>query len=635
MCGVCGIVALAGEREVDLAQGRIDSIVKALAHRGPDDVGTARQESVLFGATRLTIRGPSGGRQPFRDTASGVMAVCNGEIDNSASLKNWLRDRGRPVADVTDVAVLPQLYLELGESFVEELVGAFALAIWDPRERCLLLARDRAGERPLFYTVENGLVRFATEIAALAQDTSQPLTPDLEALRGYLRFGSFASPQTPFREIRKVPPAGLVRIDAAGIRVRRYWRWRITAREEREPSLEAFDAVFREAVRRQSEADVGYGFFLSGGIDSSLVAAVARSLRPEVRPRAFTLRFAEQSYDEGSFAGQVAHRLGCEHVSVWVTPQDFPAGIAELVCMVGEPLADPAWVPTALLARRAAQDVKLALVGEGADELFAGYPTYIGAQVAQHYAALPHAVKGIVRRLVELWPPSDKKVTLSFLLKRFVAGAELDGIARHLLWTSNVPPALLDRLTVTGAAMQERPAASGEEVRLTSAEELGGGAALLDRIQRIDLETSLAEGLLTKADRASMRSALELRAPFLDRDVMTFATSLSPRQRVRGTRTKVFLKRYAETYLPHGIVHRKKRGLSVPLSTWIRDPLRAWAESRLGDPRLARAGVSPEAALAVFQEHCERKADHGRALWAVIVLDEWLRWTEESVRLRS
>jgi asparagine synthase (glutamine-hydrolysing) len=621
MCGVCGIVALSGEREADLTQGRIASMIEALAHRGPDDIGTGRGPSVFFGATRLAIRGPSGGKQPFRDAASGVVAVCNGEIDNSASLRSWLRDRGRSVEDVTDVAVLPHLYLELGEKCVEELVGAFALAIWDPRQRCLWLARDRAGERPLFYTVENGLIRFATEIAALAQDAAYPLSPDLPALREYLRFGSFASPQTPFREIRKVPPAGLVRIDADGIRVRRYWRWEIVTRRKQEPTLKAFDAVFREAVRRQSEVDVEYGLFLSGGIDSSLVAAVARQLRPEVRPRAYTIRFAEQSYDEGDVAGQVARRLGCEHVPVWVTPQEFPDGIAELVRMVGEPLADPAWVPTALLARRAAQDVKLALVGEGADELFAGYPTYIGARAAQHYAALPGAAKGIVRRCVELWPPSDKKVTLSFLLKRFVAGADLEGIARHLLWTSNIPPALLRRLVGTEP--------EDAEVQSAASEELRGGAELLDLLQRIDLETSLAEGLLTKADRASMQSALELRAPFLDRDVMDFAASLPVRDRVRGTRTKVFLKRYAEMYLPQGIVHRKKRGLSVPLSQWIRGPLREWAESRLGDARLARAGVNPEAVREIFREHCERRADHARSLWAVIVLDEWLRWADK------
>jgi len=622
MCGVCGIVAFTREREADLVPERISSMIESLAHRGPDDIGIGRSTSAFFGATRLAIRGITGGRQPFRDPASGVVAVCNGEIDNSGELKAWLLDRGRPVEDKSDAAILPNLYLELGEKCVEELAGAFALAIWDPRSGCLLLARDRAGERPLFYVAEKGLVRFANEIAALATDRSLSLHPDLQALRHYLRFGSFVSPQTPFEEIRKVPPANLVRIDAEGVSVRRYWNWEITSRSKRAPVLEEFDAVFREAVRRQSEADVEYGAFLSGGIDSSLVVAVARSVRPGIRLRTYTIRFSEESYDEGDFAGQVARELGCEQVPLWVNVEAFPEGIAELIRLVGEPLADPAWVPTALLAHRAAQDVKLALVGEGADELFAGYPTYIGAQAARYYARLPDRVRGFLRSLVGILPPSDRKVTLSFLLKKFVAGVELDGVVRHLLWTSNIPPELLRRLLKSGTMDADmRPV---REVRPPD------GTHILDRVQRIDLETTLAEGLLTKADRAGMQSALELRAPFLDREVMEFAASLPVRERVRGIRTKVFLKRYAERYLPKKIMHRKKRGLSVPLSGWLRGPLHDWAESRLGDARLERAGIDPEAALSILGEHCARRADHARALWTVIVLDEWLRWVDSN-----
>ena len=267
-----------------------------------------------------------------------------------------------------------------------------------------------------------------------------------------------------------------------------------------------------------------------------------------------------------------------------------------------------------MLARRAARDVRLALVGEGGDELFAGYPTYIGVRVAQFYSGLPQWLKATVRRIVDRWPPSDKKVTLSFLLKRFVAEAEQDGITRHLIWISNIPPTLLQRLGISQVEWPGKPSAAGHEI--------------LDLVQLIDLETSLAEGLLTKADRASMQSAVELRAPFLDKAVMDFAATIPAEERVRGIRTKVFLKRYAERYLPRKIVHRKKQGLSVPLSLWLRGPLRDWAESRLSDPRLAGVGLQPAALKEIFYEHCARKVDHARALWTVIVLDEWLRWAE-------
>jgi asparagine synthase (glutamine-hydrolysing) len=510
------------------------------------------------------------------------------------------------------------MYRELGDQFVERLVGAFALAVWDARAHRLLLARDRAGERPLFYHLsgegDERTVRFATEIAALTRDGTAALTRDSEAIFHYLRYGCFAAPLTPFREIRKVAPAQVVSFDPKTVETRRYWRWSAPESEKRAPSVEAFDQTFRQAVLRQSEIDVEYGVFLSGGIDSSLVAAVARSVRSGFRPRAYTLRFEDPSYDEGNFAGEVAGLLGCEQVTVWVKPESLPSEIAGLVRMVGEPLADPAWVPTALLSRRAAQDVKLALCGEGADELFGGYPTYLGAQWADRFNRLPPLLRSALRSVINRWPPSDKKVTLSFLLKRFVAAAEQEGMARHRLWTSNLPPALLRRLGLPDAAPDPETDSAG---------------LLLDRVQRCDLETSLAEGLLTKADRASMGSALELRAPFLDRAVMEFAATLPVDERVRGITTKVFLKRYAHRYLPGKIVERKKRGLSVPLSRWLRGPLRDWAGSRLLDDRLARAGVDPNGVRALLDEHTRRQADHARALWTLITLDEWLRWCEE------
>ncbi|MGA2383600.1 MAG: asparagine synthase (glutamine-hydrolyzing) [Gemmatimonadales bacterium] len=612
MCGVCGSVRFDPRAAVrERQEGEVATMLQALAHRGPDDVGAHASGSAVLGATRLAIRGLAGGQQPLVDRATGVVAVCNGEIDNHVELRAFLRARGRETTLETDIAVIPGLYLELGESFVERLAGAFAIAVWDPRAARLLLARDRAGERPLFFAVGEGGVRFATEIAALAAVPAQRLSADPAALRGFLRFGYFAAPTSPFAEVRKVGPAETVTIDAAGVRRRRYWRWAIGAEPKRAPDANAFDGIFREAVRRQSEVDVRYGAFLSGGIDSSLVAAIASRVRPDYPLKAFTLRFQEASFDEGTFAERIARQLGIPSEAVWVKPEAFPQVLAELIAHAGEPLADPAWVPTAMLSRRAAEEVKVALVGEGGDELFGGYPTYLGAQIAQRYARLPAGVRTVCRRLVEAWPPSDKKVSISFLLKKFVAAAQLDGLQRHVDWTSNIGPELLARLGVSDAD----PAWSEE-----------APASLLDAVQRRDLETSLAEGLLTKADRASMHSALELRAPFLDQTVLEFAATLPERDRVRGVTTKAFLKRYALRYLPRGIVHRRKRGLSVPLSRWLREPLREWAVARLGSARLGEAGVEREGALALFEEHLSRRADHARALWTLIVLSEWLEW---------
>ena len=356
--------------------------------------------------------------------------------------------------------------------------------------------------------------------------------------------------------------------------------------------------------------DVDFGVFLSGGIDSSLVSAVVRSLHPKRPLKAYTLRFEEQSFDEGRFAAAVAKQLKMELVTVRVKPDDVRDGLKSLIRLVGEPLADPAWIPTTLLAQRAAQDNKMALVGEGADELFGGYPTYIGAGVAERFARLPAWLKSAIRRVVEALPLSEKKVTISFLLKRFVQGAALNGMTRHRQWVSNITPTLLRQLGVAPIDL-ESDAADGD---------------LLDRAQQWDLETLLAEGLLTKSDRASMSSALELRAPFLDEAVMEFAKSLQIEDRVRGFKTKVFLKRYARRYLPDNIVNRRKRGLSVPIGSWLRGPLKEWATATLENGRLEQVGIHTSAAMELFSEHCQRKADHARALWTLLVLGEWLDW---------
>jgi len=619
MCGICGIVNLAPPFNRQRAIEHVQRMVNAVAHRGPDESGIYDDDRVVLGATRLAIRGLKSGRQPIQDPATGIVAVCNGEIDNHRELRSFLESKGYQIPLSTDVAVLPPLYDLLGDRCVEQLVGAFALALWDPRKLQLVVARDRAGERPLFYQVNGSVIYFATELSALACVPSFALQPDLAALAGYLRFGSFTAPETPFTGIQKVCPAEMISFDPAGIRRKRYWRWSVVESVKSEPSLETFDQIFRTAVRRQSDVDVDFGLFLSGGIDSSLVAAVASTVACK-RPRcAYTLRFEEASYDEGSFAEQIAHELDLDNISVWVKPEDFPRGISHLVRMVGEPLADPAWVPTAMLAERASQDVKMALVGEGADELFAGYPTYIGARLAEKYSKCPRPLKGIARRIVEALPLTEKKVTFSFLLKRFVAGADLDGLERHLFWTSNFAPELMERLGFPSLSHQISKR-DGD---------------LLDHVQRLDLETSLAEGLLTKADRASMQSALELRAPFLDQAVMEFAAKLPSRERVTGIATKVFLKRFALRYLPKKIIQRKKRGLSIPLSHWLRGPLREWATERLSGGRLSDLGVRSSTIVKLLQEHFAREADHARALWTLLVLAEWVDWVKEEKQNHS
>ena len=344
MCGICGIVAIDSHAQRSgCERQRVEAMLEALSHRGPDDAGLHATDSAVMGATRLAIRGRDDGRQPLLDPQSGIMAVCNGEIDNHRELREWLASRGRAVRQRTDVAVIPGLYAELGDAFAEKIIGAFAVAVWDPRHYRLILARDRAGERPLFYARNSGSVLFATELAALIGHNRLPVSFDQIALRKYLQFGIFPSPDSPFTEVRKVAPGEVIQFGADGIRRRTWWRWPVVETSKSPPSEEVFDKIFREAVRRQSDVDVDFGVFLSGGVDSSLVSAMVRSLQPGRRVKAYTLRFEEESFDEGSFAESVAARLGLESVTVWIRPEHIREEMRSLVRLVGEPLADPAW----------------------------------------------------------------------------------------------------------------------------------------------------------------------------------------------------------------------------------------------------------------------------------------------------
>jgi asparagine synthase (glutamine-hydrolysing) len=477
MCGICGIVTFGGPMTDLDRRAAVDAMLAALRHRGPDALGHAGDLQARLGATRLAIRGMDEGGQPVQDVESGVLVVCNGEIDNHDALRQWLKAQGREVASGADIAVLPGLYLELGAQFVERLVGAFAIAVWDPRRGALLLARDRAGERSLFYRAGEGAVRFASELSALAADKGRPA--DAAALRRFLHTGCFLGGDTPLQGVAQVAPGEVLTFDAAeGPARRQYWRWSPKPRAAPDVSVAAFDPVFRQAVARQSEVDVEYGIFLSGGLDSSLVAAVASEIRPGKTCKAYTLRFAEESYDEGDWAMQVADSLGLETIAVEVTPEAFPEALADLIAHCGEPLSDPAWIPTALLARRAAQDVKVALVGEGADELFGGYPTYIGGLAAERYNRAPAVFRSLFKAAVERWPVSDRKVALSYLLKRF--GARPAEPARRLdvvdfgADAAAARPCAVARRTA-GRAARARP--PGRAAALRPGERAGGGAA--------------------------------------------------------------------------------------------------------------------------------------------------------------
>ncbi|NII11105.1 asparagine synthase (glutamine-hydrolyzing) [Oleiagrimonas sp. C23AA] len=613
MCGICGIFHLhAPATDFDPPQA-LKQMLARMHHRGPDGAGMVDGEWGALGANRLAIRGTGDPHPSLLGAAGGIWVACNGEIDNHRQLRERLRASGHDFSLQTDVEVIAPLYMEYGLDFAQHLSGAFAIALWDPHRARLILARDRAGERYIHFAIEQGRLMFATELAALRAGHSRVPQINVASVARYLSHGFYPAMSGPFAGCQKVAPGEMIIVDKAGVQRRDYHKPPPVRHASGRGDDSRFDRLFRASIWHQTDVDVDYGVLLSGGLDSSLITAVARTVRPDKYPTAYGLRFAERSFDEGDVAERVASGLGCRYVPVMVHAHELPGTLRDLVRTCGEPLADPAWVPMSLLAARAAREVRLVLAGEGADELFGGYPTYLGAQLARRYGALPAPLRCAFGKVVAQLPVSDKKMTISFLLKRFVQGQELAPYARHLLWTANISPLLMRQLGVEPMAVPPSPPQ----------------AHVLDMLQRQDQRHALAEALLAKADRGGMRHGLEVRAPFLDPRIIEFASSLSPAERVSGLTTKVFLKRYARRYLPRKVVHRRKRGLSVPLTAWLRGPLHEWARSGLASPLLAGVGIDTATASSLLADHVAGAADHARAIWTLLVLREWLEWLSE------
>jgi asparagine synthase (glutamine-hydrolysing) len=552
--------------------------------------------------------------QPFASPDGKLWLVCNGEIYNHSTLRR--RFPRYPYRSRSDVEVILPLYLNKGCGGLDQLDGMFALALWDARRRLLILARDRAGEKPLFYFRKGNEIVFASEVQALLSHPAAPRSLDDTAFRHYCTLGYVIEPRTMFAGIRKVE-AGTIHVFQAGHHsVTRYWSPPV-ARETDLPDetvTAQLNELLEHAVVRQARADVPVGVFCSGGIDSSLIAAIAARRFGRDAVRLFTVGFADRSYDETAWAASLARRLGSPHTTVLVDESALADALAAIVGSVAEPLADPAALPTYLLARAARREVPVVLSGEGADELFGGYPTYLGHKWAPAFQALPPVARRGLRGLVRRLPVSAGKVPLEFLLKRFVDWADSDWLTRHTAWfgTSLTPtPGYLRSATRLGDTTYS------EETQ-----DVIASAMLLDYL------TYLREGLLTKIDRTTMLCSLEARAPYLDRALTEFAFGLPVKRRLRSFTTKWALAQVALRWLPRRIVYRRKRGLSVPIARWLNGGLRTEVDRVLSPRRLRRTGLSHPATVGqLLAEHRSGRANHARALWTLFVFELWReRW---------
>ncbi|HLK11121.1 MAG TPA: asparagine synthase (glutamine-hydrolyzing) [Candidatus Binatia bacterium] len=622
MCGIAGILGFDGRAPA--ARAVLERMGEALTHRGPDEHGTWTDGDVGLTARRLRINDLVAGHQPLTNEDGTLHLVANGEIYNAEALREDLGRRGHGFASRTDTEVILHAYEEHGTACLEHLEGMFAFALWDARRRQLFLARDRFGEKPLYYVrLPHGFL-FASELKALLVHPEVSRDLDWPALAHYLAFEYVPAPQAIFRQVRKLPPAHRMTLAADGREtLEAYWRlphpWGVEPR--RQQAADHALALLDAAVRRCLVCDVPWGTFLSGGLDSSLVTALAAaaSSRPV---KTFAIGFEEATYDERRQAAAVAGQLGTEHHEVVLRAADAPALLPEVARIFDEPFADPTVLPAVLLARHARREVTVVLSGDGGDELFCGYPTQTAHVAASAYRRLPARLRRLLTAAVERLPTSHRYLSFDFALRRFVADAARPAAERHLRWMGSFPPDALHR--VLTPEVRDRLGTLDPYADAYSRLAALRPDSASDVATALDLIYYLSEDNLVQADRASMAAALEVRAPFLDRRLVEYTLGLPARVRRGLWRTKPLLRRAARAFLPPAVVRRPKHGFGVPTGAWLRGELRHLASDLLAPSRLRRQGLFDATVVStLWERHRRGLANHRKELWTLVMFQLW------------
>jgi asparagine synthase (glutamine-hydrolysing) len=615
MCGIAGIVGGPVDARLLRAMARIQ------AHRGPDEEGVYRNDRAGLSCTRLKIIDLVTGQMPMTNEDGSCVLVFNGEIYNFKELTAKLESKGHRFRSKSDAETILHLYEEEGDDCLKFLHGMFAFALWDARRRRLLLARDRIGIKPLYYRVANGRITFASELKALLLDATCPREIDLEALRLYLTYLYVPSPLTIFTTIKKLLPGHFLVFENGQETVRQYWdlpRDSPPIQDHGQAVHEAFETLKR-CVEDHLVSDVPLGVFLSSGIDSaSLVALMSQVHRGPIKT--FTLDFQEHSFSEAEGARQIAKQFETDHREFLVHP-DVADLLPKLVWHLDEPLADSSLILTYLVASYARHEVTVALSGVGGDELFSGYPRYLGIKLARRYDLLPLSFRREVARFARFIPDSARSDNPSGRIRRFLVGGPLPVHLRYLAWVSFFTPEALaeifsPRFRSTGVpdlysrhlAYLERP----------------GARDAGDPYFYLDLKTYLPEDLLMLADKMTMAASLELRVPFCDHRLVETMARISPALRSPGFRLKALLRELMAPLLPREVLQRPKRGFTVPMAAWFKGPLRSLALDLLSEDRIARRGyLDPRQITRVIDHHLKGTRSYLDQIFALMVFELW------------
>ncbi len=625
MCGIYGYVSSRGGIQPEILRRMGDT----LRHRGPDDEGEWIQHSeelaVALGHKRLSIIDlTSAAKQPISDEDGKIWLTYNGEIYNFRELRSELAAKGHTFKSTSDGEIIVHLYEEMGAACLERLKGMFAFALWDETQQSLFLARDRIGKKPLHYAIYDGGIAFASEIKALLKHPQVVKEIDLSALNKYLTFEYVPAPATIFKSIKKLEPGHYLSYQNGKSEIKKYWDipladYPIGFKTEDEYAEELRD-ILERAVRSRLVADVPVGVFLSGGIDSGVIAALAA--KADRRIECFSIGFDEPSFDESSHAKSIAKALGLNHRLKIFNTREMLDNLDELPNFLDEPLADASILPSYLLSKVASERLKVALSGDGGDELFAGYPTYQAHRIITYYDLLPETLKNSVKALAAWLPVSHGNISTDFKIKQFLRGAGVSPEIRFFMWmgsfTESEKKGLLSS-DVRAALAHEN---TYEDVFAYIRE--SGLNKDLERILYLSMKLYLQDDILVKVDRAAMANGLEVRCPLLDQELVEFACRLPMQYKLHGLKTKYLLKKAAAGILPDSIINRKKKGFGIPISKWLTGELKSYMLDYLGEERIKRQGYFNYPYIkGLIDDHLHKRKDHRKLLWTLLIFQIW------------
>jgi asparagine synthase (glutamine-hydrolysing) len=631
MCGIVGFLTSKSGNIPD--HETLKRMRDVLIHRGPDDEGEYirplddQGPFVFLGHRRLSIIDLSGGSQPMPNEDGTIWVTFNGEIYNFKELRGDLEGKGHRFGTRSDTEVIVHSYEEYGEECFKFFNGMFAIGIWDEKKNRLILARDRLGKKPLYYSFFNGTLLFASELKAIMSYSAFPRRVDSVSLAKYLFFEFIPCPHTIFCDARKLPPASFLIWDGKELKVREYWTPFHSPKTEAEFSeneaASRITELLRRSVKRRLVSDVPLGVFLSGGIDSSAVTALAQREDPG-KIETFSIGFEDPSFDESSYALLASEHIGTNHHEQTMKPADLLNLVPHLPDILDEPMADASILPTYLLSKFTREYVKVALGGDGGDELFAGYPTYLAHKFARYYERWMAPLHPMLTFLGNLLPVSDNNISFDFKVKRFLSGIGYRESIRNFIWLGSFSLPDLHHVLSSGIGSHLNRDRLVEEISSYES-----AFPLTDRtglVQFLDLKLYLQEAILVKVDRASMACSLEVRAPFLDHELVEFVMGLPSEVKLKGFTSKYILKKAMEPFLPKEVIHRKKKGFGVPIAKWVKGPLKELFGDLLSPDRIRREGfLDPSYVSTLLEDHLAGKKDNRKQLWTLLV---WELWTD-------